>query len=56
MIPTALAAVGALTAIAAVSWRAAEEGRGLDLADLRSVILISVAVWVASAVLTRRAS
>ena len=50
-----VAAVAALATVLAVSWRAAEEQRGLDNADLRSVILISVAVWIATAVLASRA-
>jgi hypothetical protein len=54
MIPTALAVVAALACVAAVSWRAAEEHRGLDLADLRSVVLVSIAIWIAAAVLARR--
>jgi hypothetical protein len=49
----ALAAVAALATVAAASWRAAEEHRGLDGADFRSVILIAVAVWVAVRVLQR---
>ena len=56
LVPTALAAVTALATVAAVSLRAAEERRGLDLADLRSVVLISIVVWVAAAVLARRAA
>ena len=55
MLPAAHAAVAALATVVAMAWRAAEEQRGLDLADLRSVVLISVVVWVASAVLLRRA-
>jgi hypothetical protein len=47
-------AVAALATVVAVSWRAAEEQRGLDNADLRSVILISVVVWIATSVLTWR--
>ncbi len=48
-----LAAIAALAAVAAASWRAAEEHRGLDAADFRSVILIAVAVWVAARILQR---
>jgi len=55
LVPAALAAVAALATVAAVSWRAAQEHRGLDLSDLRSVVLVSVAVWIAAAVMTRRA-
>ncbi len=41
-----LVAAAALATVAAVSWRAAEEHRGLDLADLRSVVIVAVAVLV----------
>ena len=50
----ALAAVAALATVAAVSWTAATEHRGLHNGDLRSVILVALVVWVASAVLNRR--
>jgi hypothetical protein len=48
-----LAVVAALAAVAATSWRAAEEHRGLDGADFRSVILIAVAVWLAARIVER---
>jgi hypothetical protein len=50
----ALAAVAALATIAALSWTAATEQRGLHNGDLRSVVLVTVVVWVASAALSRR--
>jgi hypothetical protein len=49
----ALAAVAALATVAAVSWTAATEQRGLHNGDLRSVLLVMIVVWVASAVLSR---
>ena len=50
----ALGGVAALATVAALSWTAASEGRGLHNGDLRSVILVALVVWVASAVLSRR--
>jgi hypothetical protein len=50
----ALAAVAALATVAALSWTAATEQRGLHNGDLRSVVLVAIVVWVASAVLSRR--
>jgi hypothetical protein len=49
-----LAAVAALATVLAVSWRAAEEHRGLDLADLRSVVFVAVVVFSAVVVRDRR--
>jgi hypothetical protein len=43
-----LAAVAALATVLGVAWRAAEEHRGLDLADLRSVVIVAVAVLLAA--------
>jgi hypothetical protein len=43
--PVAISAAAALATVLAVSLRAAEEHRGLDLADLRSVVLVAVAVF-----------
>jgi len=43
-----------LATLAAVSWRAAEEHRGLDLADLRSVLLVALVVTAALLVARRR--
>ena len=51
----ALGPLAALVTLAAVSWRAAEEHRGLDLADLRSVVLVSVVVAIAAVVVGRPA-
>ncbi|MFL5680707.1 MAG: hypothetical protein ACJ77B_08905 [Chloroflexota bacterium] len=48
-----LAAVAAVAAVMALGWTAAEGGRGLDLADLRSVVIVTAAVWIAARVLSR---
>jgi hypothetical protein len=55
-VPTAalLAAVVALSAVAALSWTAAEGGRGLSWSDFRSVVIVTVAVFVATIALSRR--
>ena len=50
----ALAAVAGLATVAALAWTAATEQRGLHNGDLRSVILVAVVVWIASALLNRR--
>jgi hypothetical protein len=47
--PLALAAAAALATVLAVSWRAAEEHRGLDLADLRSVAIVATVVLATAA-------
>ena len=52
----AIAAVAALATVAALSWTAATEQRGLHNGDLRSVVLVTIVVWVASAMLSRRAA
>jgi hypothetical protein len=46
--PAALAALAAVATVVAVAWRAADEHRGLDLADLRSVVVVALAVWAAA--------
>ena len=43
-----LAAAAALAAVLGVAWRAAEEHRGLDLADLRSVVIVAIVVLIAA--------
>ena len=43
-----LAAIAALASIAALSWRAAEESRGLSAADFRSVVIVTLAVGAAA--------
>jgi hypothetical protein len=50
----AIAAVAGLATVAAVSWTAATEQRGLHNGDLRSVVLVWLVVWVASAWISRR--
>jgi hypothetical protein len=52
----ATAAVAGLATIAAVSWTAATEQRGLHNGDLRSVVLVTLVVWIGSAVLNRRSA
>ena len=52
--PWLMAAVAALASIAALSWTAAEGGRGLDGTDFRSVVIVTVAVGVAAFVSGRR--
>jgi hypothetical protein len=46
-----IAAVTAVALVGALGWTAAEGGRGLDNADLRTVIVVTIAVftvaWVA---------
>ncbi len=42
-----LVAAAALGTVFAASWRAAEEGRGLDLADLRSAVFVGATVFAA---------
>jgi hypothetical protein len=54
--PAVLAAVAALATVAALSWTAATEQRGLHNGDLRSVVLVAIVVWVASAALNRGTS
>jgi hypothetical protein len=49
-----LAAIVALSAVAALSWTAAEGGRGLSWSDFRSVVIVTVAVFVATIALSRR--
>ncbi len=50
--PAVLGPIAALATLAAVSWRAAEEHRGLDLADLRSVVLVALLVLAAALLLS----
>jgi hypothetical protein len=54
-IPTALliASVGALALVGALGWTAAEGGRGLTNADLRTVMVVTIAVFAATWVATR---
>jgi hypothetical protein len=49
-----VAAIAALSAVAALSWTAAEGGRGLSWSDFRSVVIVTVAVFVAMIALSRR--
>ena len=49
-----LAAVTALALVGALGLTAAEDGRGLDNADLRTVIVVTIAVFVAASVVERR--
>ena len=49
-----LAAIAALSAVAALSWTAAEGGRGLSWSDFRSVVIVTLAVFVASVAASRR--
>ena len=48
------AVVAALTAVAALSWTAAEGGRGLDWSDFRTVVIVALAVLVAAVAVARR--
>jgi hypothetical protein len=48
-----IAALAALVAVGALGWTAAEGGRGLNNADLRTVIVVSVGVFVAAWFTTR---
>jgi hypothetical protein len=48
-----IAGAAALATVLGVAWRAAEEHRGLDLADLRSVVLVAIAVFVVARVVLR---
>jgi hypothetical protein len=50
-----VAAAAALATVFGVAWRAAEELRGLDLADLRSVVIVAVAVLIAARFVLRAA-
>jgi hypothetical protein len=43
-----IAGAAALATVLGVAWRAAEEQRGLDLADLRSVVIVAIAVLFAA--------
>jgi hypothetical protein len=47
--PWLIAAVAALATVFALSWTAALFGRGLDGSDLRSVVIVTLAVGVAAA-------
>jgi hypothetical protein len=47
--PWLLAAVAALATVFALSWTAALFGRGLDWSDLRSVVIVTLAVGLAAA-------
>jgi len=49
-----LAAIAALSAVAAMSWTAAEGGRGLSWSDFRSVVIVTLAVFVATVTVSRR--
>jgi hypothetical protein len=49
-----VAAVAALSTVAALSWTAAEGGRGLSWSDFRSVVIVTLAIFVAMVALTRR--
>jgi hypothetical protein len=49
----ALALIAALATVVALSWTAATEQRGLHNGDLRSVVLIGLAVWIGSALVSR---
>ena len=49
-----LAAIVALSTVAALSWTAAEGGRGLSWSDFRSVVIVTVAVFLATVALSRR--
>ena len=49
-----VAVVAALSAVAALSWTAAEGGRGLSWSDFRSVVIVTLAVIVATVALSRR--
>jgi Na+/proline symporter len=46
--------VAALSAVAALSWTAAEGGRGLDWSDFRTVVIVALAVLVAAVAVARR--
>src|SRR5436305_1884934 len=48
-----LVSVAALSAIAALSWTAAEGGRGLSWSDFRSVVIVTLAVLVATIAIRR---
>ena len=54
--PTALlvAAVAALAVVGALGWTAAEGGRGLDNADLRTLIVVTSAVFITAWLAGRR--
>jgi hypothetical protein len=52
--PLLLAAIAALATVFALSWTAAQGGRGLDWSDFRSVVIVTLAVSVAAARLWRR--
>jgi hypothetical protein len=43
-----IAVVAALACVGALGWKAAEGGHGLDYADLRTVIVVSAAVFVSA--------
>jgi hypothetical protein len=49
-----LAAIAALSTVAALSWTAAEGGRGLSWSDFRSVVIVTLAIFVAMIALSRR--
>jgi hypothetical protein len=51
---TIVAAVAALSTVAALSWTAAEGGRGLSWSDFRSVVIVTLAIFVAMVALSRR--
>jgi Na+/H+ antiporter NhaD/arsenite permease-like protein len=50
-----LTIVAALSTVAALSWTAAEGGRGLSWSDFRSVAIVTLAIFVAMVALSRRA-
>jgi hypothetical protein len=43
-----IAAVAALALVGALGWAAAERGRGLSNADLRTVVVVTIAVFCAA--------
>ena len=49
-----LAAIVALSAVAALSWTAAEGGHGLSWSDFRSVVIVTLAVFVATVAVSRK--
>jgi hypothetical protein len=52
--PWLVAAVAALATVFALSWTAAQGGRGLDWSDFRSVVIVTLAVGIAGAKMSRR--
>ncbi|HKG56127.1 MAG TPA: hypothetical protein VKA85_02655 [Candidatus Limnocylindrales bacterium] len=54
--PALIAAIAAVAAVMALSWTAAEGGRGLDASDFRTVVIVAVAVWLGVRILHRAAA